>query len=66
MELLKRSDQKQLVDMMKRMIGEKERKQEGPMMFAGTVMSLTTATSAQTIKGGRAVNKLLERAQATG
>lgn len=56
---------KQLVEMLKRRKGEKERDLEGPMMSAGTVMSPVTAASAHTIKG-RAVNKRLERAQAAG
>jgi cyclin-C len=55
---------KQLVDMVKRMRGEKERGSDSSMNSA-QMMSPATASSAHTIKG-RAVNKRLERAQAAG
>ena len=56
---------KQLVEMLKRVKGGKEKDLEMSLMSAGTIMSPSTAASAHTIKG-RAVNKRLERAQAAG
>jgi cyclin C len=55
---------KQMVELVKKMRGEKEREFEGSVNSA-QMMSPATASSAHTIKG-RAVNKRLERAQAAG